>query len=88
MIGNLNFTYFSQTFMVGIIVLMSFSGCSGVKKMPANVWDSGTTLGQEDLLEDEMATHTSILAWEVPWTGEPNGPQSMGLQKSQTQLSN
>jgi len=35
-----------------------------------------------------MATHSSILAWEIPWTEDPSGLQSMGLQKSQTQLSN
>ena len=34
-----------------------------------------------------MATYSSILAWEIPWTEEPGGPQSMGSQKSQTQLS-
>ena len=38
------------------------------------------SLGQEDLLEKEVATHFSILAWETPWTGEPGGLQSMGLQ--------
>ena len=37
-------------------------------------------LGQEDTLEKEMATHYSILAWEIPWTEEPGGRQSMGLQ--------
>ena len=36
-------------------------------------------LGQEDPLEEEMATHYSILAWEIPWTEEPSGLQSMGL---------
>ena len=41
----------------------------------------------EDPLEKEMATHSSILPWEIPWTEEPDGLQSMGLQKSQTQLS-
>ena len=40
---------------------------------------------QEDPLEKEMATHSSIPAWEIPWTEEPGGPKSMGLQ---TQLSN
>ena len=40
------------------------------------------SLGREDPLEEEMATHPSILAWEIPWTEEPQ--QSMGLQKSQT----
>ena len=37
--------------------------------------------GQEDLLEEEMATHTSILAWEIPWTEEPGGLQFMGSQR-------
>ena len=37
-------------------------------------------LGQEDPLEEEMATHSSILAWKIPWTGEPGGLQFMGLQ--------
>ena len=45
-------------------------------------------LAQEDALEKEMATHSSILTWEIPWTEKPGGPQSMGLQKSQTRLSN
>ena len=38
-------------------------------------------LGQEDPLEKEMATHSSILAWKIPWTEEPGGLQSMGLQR-------
>ena len=44
------------------------------------------SLGWEDLLEEEIATHSSILAWEIPWTVEPGGLQSM-VSKSQTQLS-
>ena len=39
------------------------------------------SLGQEDLLEKEMATHSSILAWRIPWTEEPGGLQSMGSQR-------
>ena len=39
------------------------------------------SLGQEDLLEKEMATYSSILAWEIPGTEEPGGIQSMGLQR-------
>ena len=39
------------------------------------------SLGQEDALEKEMAAHSSILAWEIPWTEEPGGLQSMGLPK-------
>ena len=39
------------------------------------------SLGQEDLLEKEMATHCSILAWDIPWTEKPGGLQSMGSQR-------
>ena len=39
------------------------------------------SLGQEDLLEKEMATHSSILAWKIPWMEEPGRLQSMGLQR-------
>jgi len=42
------------------------------------------SLDWEDPLEKGMATHSSILAWEIPWTQEPGGLQSMGLQKGQT----
>ena len=45
------------------------------------------SLGWEDPLEKGMATHSGILAWKIPWTEEPGGPQSMGVIKSQTQLS-
>ena len=46
------------------------------------------SLGGEDPLEKEMATHSSILAWEIPWTEEPEGFTVHGMVKSQTQLSN
>ena len=39
------------------------------------------SLGQEEPLEEEMTTPSSILAWEIPWTEEPGGPQSMGSQR-------
>ena len=45
------------------------------------------SLGQEDPLEKEMATRSSILAWKTPWTEEPSGLQSMGSQESLTRLS-
>ena len=45
------------------------------------------SLGQEDPLEKGMATHSSILAWTIPWTEEPGGLQSLGVSKSRTQLS-
>ena len=44
------------------------------------------SLGWEDPLEEEMATHSSILAWEISWTEETGGLQSTGSQKSQTRL--
>ena len=50
------------------------------------MWESQVqSLGREDSLEKEMATYSSIPAWEIPWTEEPSGLQSMGLQ-SQTGL--
>ena len=45
------------------------------------------SLLQEDPLEEEMGTHSSTLAWEIPWTEEPGGLKSMGVAKSQTLLS-
>ena len=59
-----------------------------VKNLPAMQETQVQTLGWEEPLEKEMATHSSILAWEIPQTQEPGGLQSVGLQKSQTQLSN
>ena len=58
-----------------------------VKNLPkiqeTQVW----FLGWEDSLEKQMAIYSSILAWKIPWTEEPGGLQSMGLQKRQTGLS-
>ena len=45
--------------------------------LETRVW----SLGQEDPLEEEMATHSSILAWEIPWTEKPGGLQLMGSQR-------
>ena len=52
-----------------------------VKNPPANAGDAVRSLGREDALEKEMATHSSILARTVPWTEEPGGLQSMGSQR-------
>ena len=49
--------------------------------MPAMLETHVQFLGQEDLLEKEMATHSSILAWKIPWTKKPGRLQAMGLQK-------
>ena len=54
-----------------------------VKSLPA-MWETWVgSLGLEDPPEKEMATHSSILAWEIPWTEEPGGLQSVGLQESE-----
>ena len=53
-----------------------------VKKLPAMQETGVQSLGQEDPLEKEMATHSGILAWRIPWTEEPKGLQSMGSQES------
>jgi len=52
-----------------------------VKSLPAMQETWVQTLGQEDPLEKEMATHSSILAWEIPWSEEPGGLQSMWSQR-------
>ena len=52
-----------------------------VKNLPAMQETWVQSLGQEDPLEKEMATHSSILAWRIPWTEEPGGLQSMGSQE-------
>ena len=57
-----------------------------VKNLPAVQETWVRSLGQEGLLEKEMATHSSILAWEIPWTEEPDGLQCTGSQ-SWTRLS-
>ena len=57
-----------------------------VKRLPTMLETWVQSLGQEDLLEKEMAIHSSILAWKIPWMEEPGRLQSMGSQ-SQTQLS-
>ena len=66
--------------------IMGFPGGSVVKNPPAVAEGVGLILDQENPLKKEMATHSSIIAWEIPGTEEPGGLQSMGLQKSQTQL--
>ena len=51
-----------------------------VKNLPAMLETRVQSLGQEDPLEKRMATHSSILAWRIPWTEDPGGLQSMGGQ--------
>ena len=63
-------------------ILWGFPGCAVVKNPPAKAGDSEVQfLGREDPLEVETATHSSILAWEIPWTEEHVGLQSMRSQR-------
>ena len=57
------------------------SGGSVVRNLPANAEDASSILGSRRSLEKEMATHSNILAWKIPWTEEPGVLQSMGLSK-------
>ena len=64
---------------IGTRLLGLVTGCSQERQVQS--------LGREDPLEKEMATHSSILVWKIPWTEEPGGLQSMGVAKSWTRLS-
>ena len=65
-----------------IVVILGFPGGSVVKNLPAMQETRVQSLGQEDPLEKEMTIHSSILAWEIPWTEGPSRLSSIGLQKS------
>ena len=60
------------------VITLGFPGGSVVKNPPANAGNAGDV---GDPLEEEMATHTSILAWKLPWTEESGGLQSVRLQR-------
>ena len=60
---------------------LGFPDGSAVKNLPAVQETWVRFLGWEDPLEKEMATHSSILAWKMPWTEEPGGLQFMGSQR-------
>ena len=59
--------------MYKYFINMGFPGGSVVKNLRASAGDTGSILGREDSLEKEVAVHSSILAWEIPWTEEPAG---------------
>ena len=63
---------------------VGFPGGWDYKNLPVNVVDPLLSLGQKDPLEKGMATHSSILAWIIPWTEEPGGLQSMETQEVNT----
>ena len=66
---------------VHLFVIPSSLVAQMVKHLPAMRETQVRSLGWEDALEKEMATHLSILAWRIPWIEEPGGLQSMGLQR-------
>ena len=66
---------------------LGFPHGSMVKNLPANAGDTGLIPGRGRSPGEGKATHSSILAWEIPWTEEPGRLQSARLKKSRTQLS-
>ena len=64
-----------------LIVTVGFPGGSVVKNSPVMQETQVRSLGQENPLEEEVATHSSPLAWRMPWTEKPGRLQSMGLQR-------
>ena len=63
------------------MVDLGIPGGSGGRESACNGDPGSIFLGQEDPMEKEMATHSSILTWRIPWTEKPGGLQSMGSQK-------
>ena len=68
--------------LVLLLFLRDFPGGSDNKESACSVGEPGSFLGQEDPLEKAMTTHSSILAWKIPWIQEPGRLQSMGLRES------
>jgi len=63
-----------------VLILGAFPGGTALKNLPTNAGDVRFLIW-EDPLKKEMATHSSIVAWEIPWTEEPGGLQSVGQQR-------
>ena len=73
--------------MSGLPICMGFPGGIVVKNLPAMQETRVQSLGWEDPLEEGTVTHSSILAWKIPWTEETGGATVHGVAKSRTQLS-
>ena len=72
----------SPLYFVGTLLYdMTSLVAQTVRRLPTMQESLVQSLGQEDLLEKEMATHSSILAWKIPWMEEPGRLQSMGSQR-------
>ena len=74
----------SEKIKYRIMIWSSSSITQLVKNLPAMRETCVQSLGHEDPLEKEIATHPSVLAWRIPWTEEPGRPQSLGSQGSDT----
>ena len=74
-------TYIHKHVHICILVIEPPVVAETVKRLPAMQETWVRSLGQKNTLEKEMATHSSTLAWKIPWTEEPGGLQSMGLQR-------
>ena len=73
--------YFVRLLLMGVKFAWASLVAQRLKHLPA-MWETQVrSLGQEDPLEKEMATHSSILAWRIPWTEEPGRLQSTGSQR-------
>ena len=78
---EMNIFLFNKLFFFSYLSLSSFPCSSVGKESACSAGDRVRSLGWEDPLEKEMATHSSILAWKISWTEEPGGLKSMGLQR-------
>ena len=74
--------------MIHVQIYWSFPSDSVVKNPPASAGDMGLIPGSGRSPREGNATYPRILAWEIPWTEEPDRLQSLVVKKSQTQLSN
>ena len=79
-------TRISVSWILGsfMAMLQASLGAQLLKNLPAMQKTQVRSLGWEDPLEEGMATHFNILAWEIPWTEQPGRLRSMGLQESDT----
>ena len=71
---------YAYVYVYVYVYVWGFLHGSVIKNLPAMKETQVPTLGWEGPLEKGMATHSSIPAWRIPWTGVPGGPQSVGLQ--------
>ena len=75
------YIYICMDIYIYIYIYVYFLGSSDGKESTCHTGDPGSIPGWEDPLDKGMATHSSILAWRIPWTEEPGGLQSMVLQR-------